>query len=208
VARTAEQRAQAAFRDAQARWREALEAHRLAPPDAEFSARLAALANAAQVEADACRAAEAAGFEWPPHRASSSKPPHELQPGSGRRAPRELWARFDGAVAELNRAATGTDLLGVADAYEQLGSVAGELAHAVEAAIALVGFCAAAGCAARRSGFRDVVPTDVVSDAPGEASYRLSPTPSEGLRGRGVEASWWSSAPRCRGGSPVRCSRR
>jgi hypothetical protein len=82
VAKTAEQRAQAAFRDAQARWRGALEAHRLAPPDAEFSARLAALASAAQVEADACRAAEAAGFEWPPHRASSSKPPYELQPGS------------------------------------------------------------------------------------------------------------------------------
>jgi hypothetical protein len=132
VAETAEQRAQAAFRDAQARWGEALEAHRLAPPDAQFSARLAALADAARAEAEACRGAEAAGFEWPPHRASSSKPPYELQPGSGRRGPRELWARFDGAVAELNRAATGTDLLEVADAYEHLGVVARELAVAIE----------------------------------------------------------------------------
>jgi hypothetical protein len=132
VAKTAEQRAQAAFSDAQARWGEALEAHRLAPPDAQFSARLSALADAARAEAEACREAEAAGFEWPPHRASSSKPPYELQQGSGRRGPRELWARFDGAVAELNRAATGTDLLEVANAYEQLGVIASELAQAVE----------------------------------------------------------------------------
>jgi hypothetical protein len=54
-----------------------------------------------------------------------------LQPGSGRRGPDELWAPFDGAVAKLNRAATGTDLLAVAEAYAQLGEAAGELAEAV-----------------------------------------------------------------------------
>jgi hypothetical protein len=124
--------AEKAFREAQARWREALEAHRLAPPDARFSARLAALASAAAAEARACREADAAGFAWPPHRASSSKPPYELQPGSGRRGPDELWHRFDAAVAELNRAATGRDLLDVAAAYGQLADVARGLAHAVE----------------------------------------------------------------------------
>src|SRR5262245_57171246 len=103
----AEKLAQVAFREAQRRWGETLEAHRLAPPDAGFSSRLAALAAAARAEAEACRGAHAAGFSWPPHRASSSKPPYELQPGSGRRGPDELWARFDVAVAELNRAATG-----------------------------------------------------------------------------------------------------
>jgi hypothetical protein len=124
--------AQSAFRDAQERWRTALEAHRSAPPDAGFSGRLTRLAEAARAEAAACRAADAAGFEWPPHRASSSKPPWELQPGSGRRGPEELWRRFDGAVAELNRAATGTDLLEVARAYEDLTDAAQELADAVE----------------------------------------------------------------------------
>src|SRR5438552_13870688 len=127
-----EKRAQAAFRAAQARWRDTLEAHRLAPPDAGFSARLAELSGAAHAEAEACRAAEATGFAWPPHRASSSQPPYELRPDSGRRGPAGLWERFDGAVAALNRAATGTDLLAVADAYEQLGDVASELAEAVE----------------------------------------------------------------------------
>ena len=131
--KTAEEQAQAAFRDAQEAWRGALEAHRLAPPDAGFSARLAGLADAARAEAEACRAADLAGFEWPPHRASSSAPPWELQPSSGRRGPEDLWRRFDGAVSELNRAATGTDLVAVAVAYDELAEAAGELAVAVEA---------------------------------------------------------------------------
>jgi hypothetical protein len=129
-----EARVQEAFREAQEGWRQALEAHRLAPPDAGFSVRLAALASAAAAEAEACRGAEAAGFAWPPHRASASKPPYELQPGSGRRGPDQLWTRFDAAAAELNRAATDTSLAAVADAYEQLANVASELAQAVERA--------------------------------------------------------------------------
>jgi len=127
-----EVQAQAAFRAAQEQWRAALESHRLAPPDPGFSGRLRALAEAAAAEAAACREAEEAGFEWPPHRATASKPPYELQPGSGRRGPEELWLAFDGAVAELNRAATGTELLAVATAYEALAGFAGELAAAVE----------------------------------------------------------------------------
>jgi hypothetical protein len=127
-----EDRAQRAFRVAQEEWRRALESHRLAPPDAGFSARLAGLASAAELEAAACREADAAGFEWPPHRASANKPPYELQPGTGRRGPEELWRVFDAAVAELNRAATGTDLIEVAAAYEALAAAAGELSSGVE----------------------------------------------------------------------------
>jgi len=127
-----ETQAQAAFRDAQQKWRRALEGHRKAPPDAGFSARLRELAEAARAERVACRAAHEAGFEWPPHRAASSDPPYELRPGSGRRGPEDLWRRFDVAVSELNRSATGTDLLDVANAYEELADVADELATAVE----------------------------------------------------------------------------
>ncbi|MGI8800833.1 MAG: hypothetical protein ACR2KV_01470 [Solirubrobacteraceae bacterium] len=124
---------QTLFRQAQEQWRDALTAHRLAPPDREFSARLAQLAAAAGLEAVACRQADAAGFGWPPHRASSANPPWELQPGSGRRGPDELWRRFDLAVSELNRAATGTDLVDVAAAYERLAEAGAALAGAVEA---------------------------------------------------------------------------
>jgi hypothetical protein len=127
-----EERAQTAFRAAQEEWRRALESHRLAPPDAGFSTRLAALASAAAAEASACREADAAGFEWPPHRASANKPPYELQPGTGRRGPEELWHAFDAAVAELNRVATGTDLVEVASAYDALAAAAAQLAAAVE----------------------------------------------------------------------------
>ena len=126
-------RVQTAFAEAQTGWRAALEAHRLAPPDAGFSSRLANLAAAARVEAQVCRDADAAGFEWPPHRAAGSKPPYELQPGTGRRGPGDLWQRFDAAVAELNRAVTATDLLDVAAAYEALADVSAELAEAVAA---------------------------------------------------------------------------
>jgi hypothetical protein len=113
-----EDRAQRAFRDAQEEWRRALE--------------LAGLASAAELEAAACREADRAGFEWPPHRASANKPPYELQPGTGRRGPEELWRVFDATVTELNRAATETDLVEVAKAYEALAAAARELASAVE----------------------------------------------------------------------------
>jgi len=127
-----DKQAEAAFRDAQEQWRQALAGHRTAPPDAGFSVRLGALGDAARSEAVACRGAHDAGFEWPPHRAASSKPPWELQPGSGRRGPEDLWRRFDAAVADLNRAATGSDLVEVAGAYDELAAAAADLAAAVE----------------------------------------------------------------------------
>jgi hypothetical protein len=127
------QLAQTAFAQAQQHWRRAIEAHRAAPPDAGFSARLTALAHAALEEAQVCRAADEAGFEWPPHRGANSEPPYELRPGSGRRGPDDLWRRFDLAVGELGRAATGRDLQAVARAYQELGEVTAELATAVEA---------------------------------------------------------------------------
>jgi hypothetical protein len=127
------QQAQDAFAEAQQHWRTAIDAHRTAPPDAGFSARLAALADAALEEARVCLAADEAGFEWPPHRGANSEPPYELRPGSGRRGPEDLWRRFDVAVGELGRAATGRDLQAVARAYQDLGEITSELAAAVEA---------------------------------------------------------------------------
>ncbi len=127
-----EERVLSDFREALDGWRKALDAHRMAPPDRNFSARLAGLARAASEEASACRAADAAGFDWPPHRAADSRPPYELQPGTGRRGPEGLWRRFDEAVAQLNTIATGQNMLDVARAYEELAAAAGELADAIE----------------------------------------------------------------------------
>jgi len=127
-----EERVLSDFRDALDGWRNAIEAHRMAPPDHGFSARLASLARAASEEARACRAADAAGFDWPPHRAADPRPPYELQPGTGRRGPEGLWRRFDEAVRQLNTAATGQNMLDVARTYDELAVAAAELAEAVE----------------------------------------------------------------------------
>jgi len=119
------------FRAALDGWRGALEAHRLAPPDRDFAGRLAGLSQAAAEQAKACRDADAAGFDWTPHRAADSRPPYELQPETGRRGPEDLWRRFDGAVDSLSAVATGRDILAVASAYEELANAAGDLAGAV-----------------------------------------------------------------------------
>jgi hypothetical protein len=63
--------------------------------------------------------------------AEHAEPPYELRPGTGRRGPRELWDRFDAAVAALNRAITGTSAADVADAFGEIEQAAGALADAV-----------------------------------------------------------------------------
>jgi hypothetical protein len=120
-----------AFQEAREIWRAALREHVLAPPDVGFSARLANLATAAAERAAACQAAYQDGFEWPAAR-GGAKPPYELQPGTGRRGPSELWERFDEAVAELDRVSEGRSIRAVGRAYAELAEVGSQLAHAVE----------------------------------------------------------------------------
>jgi len=128
------QRAQVMRRVRQASndWAEAMRAHKLAPPDRDFSARLAALADAAANEQVAWEHAHAAGLIWRPvPGAEGAEPPYELRAGTGRRGPRELWDRFDSSVATLNRAITGSDAAAVADAFGEMSDAARALAEAV-----------------------------------------------------------------------------
>jgi hypothetical protein len=121
------------FKEGIATWASAVEAHKRAPPDENFADRLAALSKAASEAAHVCRTADAAGFEWPPARKADSEPPYELRPGTGRRGPQELWQRFDQAITRLGTMAAGEDMLEVANAYDALAAIAGELAQAVTA---------------------------------------------------------------------------
>ena len=121
------------FKTGMASWASAVQAHKQAPPDLGFAARLAALAQGASDAARVCRAADAQGFEWPPARKADSEPPYELRPGTGRRGPEHLWRRFDQAITRLGTMAAGEDMLEVAGAYDELAEVAGELAEAVKA---------------------------------------------------------------------------
>jgi hypothetical protein len=121
-----------AVRQAGGSWAEAMRAHKLAPPDAAFAARLRALADAAADEQVAWEHAHAAGMLWRPiPGAERAEPPYELRPGTGRRGPVELWARFDAAVAALNVAITGSNSAAVADAFGALAEAAAQLADAV-----------------------------------------------------------------------------
>jgi hypothetical protein len=123
-----------AVRQAGNDWAEAMRAHKLAPPDAAFAARLRGLSEAAGREQVAWEHAHAAGLMWRPiPGAEQAEPPYELRPGTGRRGPEELWARFDEAVAALNRAITGSDAAAVADAFGELSEAAGVLADAITA---------------------------------------------------------------------------
>jgi hypothetical protein len=121
-----------AVRHASEGWAEAMRAHKLAPPDAGFAARLRALAEAAAAEQVAWEHAHAAGLQWRPVRgADKAAPPYELRPGTGRRGPAEIWGRFDGAVTGLNRAIAGADAAVVADAFGEMADAAEALADAV-----------------------------------------------------------------------------
>ena len=124
--------AMSAIRDAGEGWAQAMRAHKLAPPDAGFAARLRDLAEAATGEQSAWQNADRAGLLWRPvPGAESAAPPYELRPGTGRRGPDDLWATFDAAVAMLNRAITGSDAAAVAEAFGGLAAAASALAAAV-----------------------------------------------------------------------------
>jgi hypothetical protein len=122
------------LRVAQSAWGEAMTAHKLAPPDLGFAARLRSLAAAAEREREACEEADRAGLLWRPiPGAQGAQPPYELRPGTGRRGPERLWQRFDGAVEELNHAITGTNVRLVGRKFGELASTVAALAEAVEA---------------------------------------------------------------------------
>ena len=123
-----------AVRQAQSAWAGAMRSHELAPPDAGFRGRLRALSEAA----DAMRATHAraleAGLAWRPVEGSErARPPYELRPGTGRRGPEGLWARFDAAVERLNEAGAGDSLADLVAAYAAVAEAATALADAVAA---------------------------------------------------------------------------
>jgi hypothetical protein len=121
-----------AVRQAGDGWAEAMRTHILAPPDAGFASRLRSLAEAARREQVTWEHAHTAGLLWRPLPGGKHRQvPYELRPGTGRRGPDSLWARFDRAVDALNSVITGSDSAAVADAFGEIADVAGELADAV-----------------------------------------------------------------------------
>jgi hypothetical protein len=128
-----EARIMRAVRQAGDEWASAMRAHKLAPPDPRFAERIRNLGEAAAREQLAWEHAHSAGLMWRPvPGAETAAPPYELRPGTGRRGPGDLWARFDQAVAALNKAITGSSAATVADAFGELAEAAQTLAGAIE----------------------------------------------------------------------------
>lgn len=113
------------------RWESAIRAHAQPPPDAGFTRRLRALADAAAQEHAAYGYAAEEGFGW--RRGPPWLPPHELLPAPWRSslAPAEAWDRFDEAVEALSRARTGVSVIAVSRAFGVLADAAYTLAAAI-----------------------------------------------------------------------------
>jgi hypothetical protein len=117
---------------AEGRWQRAIREHAQPPPDAGFSRRLRALADAAAQEQAAYRYADEQGFGWRP--GPAWLPPQELRPAPWRPslAPDDVWERFDHAIESLSRARTGVSVMAISQAFAELSSTAWALAEAVE----------------------------------------------------------------------------
>jgi hypothetical protein len=82
---------------------------------------------------DAHARALEAGLAWKPVAGSErARPPYELRPGTGRRGPGELWARYDAAVEQLNVAGGGDSLVDVVAAYSAVADAAAALADVLD----------------------------------------------------------------------------
>ncbi|MHB8656769.1 MAG: hypothetical protein ACYC91_02275 [Solirubrobacteraceae bacterium] len=114
------------------RWQGAVRDHAHPPPDAGFSRRLRALADAAAQEQAAYKYADEQGFGWRPGPAWI--PPHELRSAPWREslAPAETWERLDYAIEALSQARAGVSVTAIARAFGELSAAAWALAEAVE----------------------------------------------------------------------------
>ena len=115
-------------------WTSAIADHRQAPPDAGFADRLRAFSVAAAQQAAAMRFSHKEGLQFKswPHAPRPRQPPAELRRGSGRVGPDELWERFDGLFVQWSAAVEQPDLSVIAEAFEGLSEVTGELGSAVD----------------------------------------------------------------------------
>jgi hypothetical protein len=125
----AREQAFAALRIADDRWEAALLASADAPPDPGFAGRLLAIAEAAEQEAAAFRAADSAEMGWPPIlKARDMILSYELRPGGTRRGDPMLWQEFDEAVTALGNALEGVAPSTITRAFTRLADAFHHLA--------------------------------------------------------------------------------
>ena len=114
------------IREADVQWKAALGGL------ASFPARLRALAEAAEEESRALTLAHLAKVSWKPRPGAGGLSfPYEVRPAAGRPGRRAKWRQFDEAVKQLGIALEGNSMKRLAEAFDRLASVTGELADAL-----------------------------------------------------------------------------
>ena len=115
-------------------WLAALQASRMAPPDAWFAGRLTHIAEAAARKADALTYFDdAQEMRWGGEPAVGPLVlSHELRPGGNRPGPPELWDRFDAVVERLDRALIGARAGAVRRALEELSVALHDIADSLQ----------------------------------------------------------------------------
>ena len=115
------------MREADVRWKAALGGL------ANYPARLRTLAEAAEDQSRALMLAHLANVQWKPRPgASNLRFPYEVQPTSGRPGPTGTWREFDDAVKQLGTALEGESMKDIAQAFESIATLAGQLADSLE----------------------------------------------------------------------------
>jgi hypothetical protein len=97
-----------------------------------YAERLRELADAAEHESRALLLSDLANVKWNPRPgARNIRLSYEVEEGSGRPGPRELWAKFDRGVKQLGIALEGESIRAIADAFSQLSADTREIANAI-----------------------------------------------------------------------------
>ena len=114
------------IREADVQWKAALGGL------ASYPERLRTLAEAAEEESRALTLAHLANVSWKPRPGASRLSfPHEVRPASGRPGLPATWRQFDDSVKQLGLALEGESMKQLAEAFDRLASIAGELADAL-----------------------------------------------------------------------------
>lgn len=101
---------------------------------AGYPSRLRTLSEAAEEQSRALTLADLANVTWKPRPGGRNlRFPWEVQSASGRPGPAKTWKQFDEAVAQLGLALEGDSMKRLAQAFEQIAAIAGELADALDA---------------------------------------------------------------------------
>ena len=101
-----------------------------------FPERIRRVSEAALEESRAMELAVLANIQWPGRPSELQALGSDVAPGMDRPGPKRLWADVDRALAAVKDALAGTSMKDLAAAYATLANATGQLANALDTAVA------------------------------------------------------------------------